>query len=382
MFLPIRTDSPLRSTPYMNWAIIAANVLAYVVQTQMGPYRANAYVLNPQVPQWHDFLSYAFLHAGLMHLVSNMLFLYIFGNNVNDKMGNFGYLGFYLSSAVMSGVGYSLVSDSPVVGASGAISAVTGAYLVLFPRSSITIIYFFFLIGSIELPSFYFIAIYFLKDLVGFSGQTGQVAYACHLAGTVYGFGLCFILLMLHLLPRDQFDVLALFKRWNKRREYRDMVAGGFDPYQYSPSQGRGGPPAPLDPKTQRIAELRSAISQAISLHDLPKAAGIYLEMKKLDPAQVLARQAQLDMANQLTSQQLFNEAADAYERFLETYPNFEQIEQVELMLGLIYARYLDRYDRAKQFLVRAVARLHGERELSMARQELARIEPLAAAMR
>jgi outer membrane protein assembly factor BamD (BamD/ComL family) len=71
----------------------------------------------------------------------------------------------------------------------------------------------------------------------------------------------------------------------------------------------------------------------------------------------VLSRQAQLDVANQLNAQQLYPQAADAYEAFLRAYPKFEQIEQVELMLGLIYARYLQQYDRAKSYLVKAIAR-------------------------
>jgi membrane associated rhomboid family serine protease len=381
MLLPIRTDSPLRSTPYMNWVLIALNVIAYIAQQQLGQAHWREYMVWPTHPGVLSFVSYAFMHASIGHLLGNMLFLYIFGNNVNDKMGNFGYLGFYLSAAVMAGIGHAFSSTSPVLGASGAVSAVTGAYLVLFPRSSITMIYFFFIIGSIEIPSFYFIILYFLKDLLGFSGQDvmgAGVAYGAHVVGTVFGFVLCFVLLTAHLLPRDQFDVLALIQRWNKRRQYRDLVSQGFDPFQYSTAANndRGGAPARLDPRAQRIGELRLAIADAVGRHDLNQATNLYLELKQIDENQVLARQAQLDVANQLASQQKFTEAADAYERFLTTYPNFEQIEQVELMLGLIYARYLDKFDRAKQFLVRAIARLHGERELKMARDELHRIEP------
>ena len=91
-----------------------------------------------------------------------------------------------------------------------------------------------------------------------------------------------------------------------------------------------------------------------------------------------MARQAQLDVAAQLASQQLYPQAAEAYELFLRHYRNYEQIEQVELMLGLIYARYLDRYDRAKEYLIRAMARLHGDREIKLARNELDRIESVA----
>src|SRR3954452_13148898 len=150
MFIPIRTDSPLRVTPYMNWAIILLNVAAYVAQRSV-PGFESALKLYPKDPAIFAFFGYQFLHANLMHLLGNMLFLYIFGNNVNDKIGHVGYLAFYLASCVASGIGYvllpqvtaSVVSSTPVIGASGAVAAVTGAYLSLFPRSNITIFTFF-----------------------------------------------------------------------------------------------------------------------------------------------------------------------------------------------------------------------------------------------
>src|SRR5205823_6923776 len=134
--------------------------------------------------------------------------------------------------------------------------------------------------------------------------------------------------------------------------------------------------PPPPSAEVMKIQALRGEISSALGAHNHPLAVERYLELKKLDPEQVLPRQAQLDVANQLATQQLYAEAADAYELFLRHYKNFEQVEQVELMLGLIYGRYLERYDRAKEYLLRAMARLHGDRELTLARAELQRIEP------
>ena len=98
----------------------------------------------PARPYLWQFITYAFLHSGLLHIFGNMFFLYIFGNNVNDKLGHFGYLCFYLAGAVFSAVGHTLVSSNPVMGASGAVAAVTGAYLVLFPQTLITIVYWFY----------------------------------------------------------------------------------------------------------------------------------------------------------------------------------------------------------------------------------------------
>jgi outer membrane protein assembly factor BamD (BamD/ComL family) len=128
------------------------------------------------------------------------------------------------------------------------------------------------------------------------------------------------------------------------------------------------------DARVERIKELRAQVHEAIAHHNLPHAAIVFLELKSVDPDQVLSRQAQLDVANQLASQQFYPEAAEAYEQFLRHYPNFAQIEHVELMLGLICARYLNRRARAKELLSHAVTRLHGESELRMAREELGKL--------
>src|SRR5258708_39834073 len=105
MIIPIRTDSPLRHTPYMNWALIVANVVMFLIQ-QASPAVAGLYELSPRDPSLYTFITYAFLHANFMHIAGNMLFLYIFGNNVNDKMGHLAYLAFYLAGAVFAGVAY------------------------------------------------------------------------------------------------------------------------------------------------------------------------------------------------------------------------------------------------------------------------------------
>jgi len=380
--IPLRTDSRLRATPWMNWGIIALNIAAFMVQTRV-PAMGRLLSLYPDDPSVLTFFTYSILHGSVGHLASNMLFLYIFGNNVNDKMGSLGYLGFYLGGAVFAGVGYAATTSHPVIGASGAVSAVTGAYIVLFPRAHVTLLYYFLYIGVIEIPSVWFIGFYFAKDIfLNFSPMNTGVAHMAHLSGTAFGFVVTFGLLSTNLLPRDHFDIVALVKQWNRRRQFRDITASGYDPFAYSPAarvRAEQRLPGPTDPKQEQIQDLRARIGEALSQRDHPKAAELYVQLRTIDPDQVLARQSQLDVPNQLASQQLYPQAADAYELFLRHYKNFEQIEQVELMLGLIYARYLERYDRGKEYLLRAMARLHGDRELSLARAELQRIEPLLA---
>ncbi|CAN5417042.1 hypothetical protein BH10PLA1_BH10PLA1_14110 [soil metagenome] len=384
MIVPIRTDSRLRTTPYMNWGLILANIIMFAVQRTVPA--VDGWVLNPRDPHWWNYISYAFLHADPWHIAGNMVFLYAFGNNVNDKMGNIAYLGFYLAGAVFAGAGHAMTSTSPVLGASGAVSAVTGAYLVLFPRSNVTLFYFFIFFGMIEVPGLYLVIIFFLQDLLfGLAGLThsagGGTAYLAHVTGTLFGFTSCLILLWVRLLPRDQFDIVALLDRWNRRRQYRDVVASGYNPFGYVNNEKAKSPSPPTE-RESHISELRMSIANAIGSHELERAVQLFLELKTLDPGQVLSRQAQLDIANQLAAQQLYLQAAEAYEQFIRAYPKFEQMEQVELMLGLIYARYLHQYVRAQQCLVRALAKLHGEREIEMAKSELTRIEMAMAGLK
>lgn len=390
MIIPLGTDSRLRTTPYMNWALIAANVIVFVVfqhlSNILGHWTLNMAAVNALTVNRYDlssagheisaYVTYAFLHEGWLHLLGNMLFLYIFGNNVNDKMGQVGYLGFYLAGAVFAGLAYVLMQPgtTPVIGASGAIAAVTGAYLVLFPRSNVTVFYFWVFIGKYEISGLWFIVIFFAQDIVlNFAGNTG-VAHVAHIGGTIFGFVISLALLSVQLLPRDQFDLVALVKQWNRRRQYRDMVSKGYNPFEYSPRHRSNQPPPPPDPRQEQIMNIRGAILEAVARHDLPTAAHLYRQLKQIDPTQALPKPAQLDVANQLAGEQLYPQAAEAYETLLRTYPKAEQIEQIELMLGLVYSRYLGQFDKATHYLDRALLRLHDPTALAMAREELAHI--------
>src|SRR6266496_847458 len=154
--IPVRTDSRLRTTPWTNWAIIAVNILVFLLQHRM-PWLAHRFALSPRNPSLLTFFSYSLLHANAPHIASNLLFLYVFGNNVNDKLGHWGYAAFYLAAGVFAGIAYALFDSGPVIGASGAVSAVTGAYMCLFPRANVTLVFFFFYVGVFEIPSFWFI---------------------------------------------------------------------------------------------------------------------------------------------------------------------------------------------------------------------------------
>ncbi|MHC4351850.1 MAG: rhomboid family intramembrane serine protease, partial [Planctomycetota bacterium] len=167
MILPIRTNISPRRTPYANYALIVANVIIFFLQLTIdsqGNWGFKQWVGYFMLdgdgrPFLWQFVSYSFLHGDTLHILGNMYFLYLFGNNVNDKLGNIGYTCFYLSGAVFSGVGHVLTGGGDVIGASGAVAAVTGAYLVLFPQTLITVLFWFFFIGTWEVPALYLIVL-------------------------------------------------------------------------------------------------------------------------------------------------------------------------------------------------------------------------------
>ena len=401
--LPIRTNVWPRRTPYANYVLIAINAVAFLLTYyphEGGAVRewAQNLQLYPAVWRYWQFLTYAFLHGGFMHIIGNMYFLYIFGNNVNDKLGNTKYTVFYLLGAIASGVGHTAMNGDaavqairvdamtamivpvPTLGASGAVAAVTGAFLVLYPKTLITVLYFFIFIGTIELPALWFILgkMIFIDNYLAADASAG-VAYTAHLAGYAFGIATMLVCLAKGWLERSQYDLWALMERWNRRRAYRDSVQHGGDPFVRGPQRktvrAKVVPQTPEQTeKEAAIQTLRKEISVRLRQRNVSTAAKAYLELMKIDSAQVLARQALLDIANHLASSSNSAESAHAYENFLLHYGSYEHIEQVRLMLGVLYARYLDRPAEAIKHLRQAVNRLRDPGQLQMCRTELDRL--------
>ena len=389
--LPIRTSIRPWRTPYLNYALIAINFIIFFLEFQIDP-RSRELVFRPWIahlalipnkPQWWQFVSYAFLHGDLWHIGFNMFFLYLFGNNVNDRLGHLGYLSFYLAGAAFSGAGHTVLhfsSEIPTLGASGAVAAVTGAYLVLFPQTLITVIYWFFFIGAIEVPALYFIAFkLILIDNILARGP-GNIAYDAHLAGYACGIAAMLFLLATKILGGSNFDLWAMIRRWNRRRRYRDSVTSGYDPFT---GQTTAKPvevqevkkTAAQKQQEERVMELRNEISSRIAQRNLPAAAELYLELMQLDSNQIPPRQQLLDIANQLASNNKPAESARAYEQFLTHYSNYEYAEQVELMLGILYSRYLNQPQQAAKHLQAAAEKLSDPGQLKMCKDELARLK-------
>jgi membrane associated rhomboid family serine protease len=232
---PLKDNIPTQSTPYVTIALIAINVLAYFLWQRGGlsfgspsdphylqnlidygviPYEVThpsdhcvivgqaigcGRVGGSQPPTWITPFTAMFMHGGLLHLGGNMLFLWIFGNNVEDAMGRVRYLVFYLIGGLAATALQTIVGPSSVVpnlGASGAIAAVLAGYLVLFPRARVvTFVFIVFFFTVLELPAIIFLGIWIGEQLLfGYLGLTqpsgggGGVAYFAHIGGFAFGF--------------------------------------------------------------------------------------------------------------------------------------------------------------------------------------------------
>lgn len=207
--IPLRDDNPTRSTPFLTVVLIAANVLVYLYEMTLPPDALRAFVMQlgvipseltvgggggSDLPFAATLFTSMFLHGSLMHLAGNMLYLWIFGNNIEDSAGPVRYLIFYLACGVAAAatqIAASPRSDVPMIGASGAIAGVLGAYAVLFPHARVlTLVPIFIIIRLVYLPAIVVLGLWFLYQILLSSADTpadGGVAFFAHIGGFVAG---------------------------------------------------------------------------------------------------------------------------------------------------------------------------------------------------
>ena len=203
--IPLRDIIPSRTTPFMTISMIVVNALVFVYQFSLDERDAEAfalfYGLIPAAFSWITVFTSMFLHGGLLHFGGNMLYLWIFGDNVEDRMGHGRFLVFYLLCGIAAALAQTITdpeSTIPMVGASGAIAGVMGAYFVLYPHSRIlTLVPIFFFIQLIEVPAIFFLGIWFVMQFLSGVGSianatgepAGGIAFWAHVAGFAAGLG-------------------------------------------------------------------------------------------------------------------------------------------------------------------------------------------------
>ena len=209
MFFPLG-DAPnhSRSRPWVNYGLIAVNVLVYLwalsARSADGAYVMwiHEWGFVPLAPRLETFFTSMFMHAGFVHLAGNMVFLFIFGDNVEGRLGHLGYLFAYLAcglGAVLLFWVLAATSTTPLVGASGAIFGVEGFYWLAFPKNRVRVVIWIVIIWSMWIPSRLFLGFYFVLNLFYMLSARGEalgggVAYAAHVGGFAFGLGLALTL--------------------------------------------------------------------------------------------------------------------------------------------------------------------------------------------
>ncbi len=222
--IPIRDRNPSGTFPYVTIGIIAINISIFLYELSLGPdlsmfieqygivpVKIKHYYQAPSLTSidiLFPFISSTFLHAGFVHLIGNLWFLWIFGDNIEDKLGHFNYFGFYIFCGIIASsvhVFFNSQSEVPCIGASGAIAAVLGAYMVTFPSARVvTVIPIFFFLQIIELPALVVLGFWFLIQffngaisITASASGGGGVAWWAHIGGFASGIVLFYIIRLL-----------------------------------------------------------------------------------------------------------------------------------------------------------------------------------------
>lgn len=385
MLIPIRTSRELKRRPRVTGTLIILTMLVHLlglvleargIVSRDAIIRAGSLSATDFRP-W-TLLSYQFLHdpSSIWHLAFNMLFLWVFGSAVEDRLGHVGFACFYLAGGVAAGLAHMAWSPAPVIGASGAVAATTGAFAAFAPRARVQVLVLFFLIMMISVPALWFVAFYvaidFLRSVGDLLGGGSRVAYVAHLAGYAFGFGVAVTLLATGRVPRDDFDIWFLFRQARRRAEFRRVTRGTAAGPWDAPTadtdrrlreQSRRGtgpaanaaPPPSIPPEA---AARRREIEQMVAGHRLEEAAEAYAVLQAEQPEIVLGADAQIDVANQLHAQGRAADAAEAYRRLLKRSPAHPRGTEIRLLLAALTLRSLGKPAEARSLL----ERLHRDR--------------------
>src|SRR6266850_2392437 len=205
--IPLRDVIPSRTTPYITVTIIVLNALAWFLELSMDERQLTAFLyiygVVPAAFSWPTLITSMFLHGSWSHFLGNMWYLWIFGDNVEDRVGHGRFIVFYLLCGIAAALGQIVMdpsSELPTIGASGAIAGVMGAYFVLYPHSRVLTLIPWIFIQIVELPAIALLGFWFLMQLVNAgtiamttSSRGGGVAFAAHVIGFVSGAGGVFV---------------------------------------------------------------------------------------------------------------------------------------------------------------------------------------------
>ncbi len=375
VLIPLGTDRPKKRRSLIVPVLFGVNLGVFLVQITLhaaAPDSAEALVRFGAVYgrdlHWWTPVTSAFLHADFWHIFGNMLALVVFGPPVEDRFGRVGFSAFYLVGAVGSGLAHAAFSASPAIGASGAIAAVSGAFLVLFPNTKIRCLWFLGIISLMQVPAWWLIGLYIVLDLLAqtFTPDNG-IANLAHLGGYLFGSAVALVLLWTHVLSREPYDLFSILRQKNRKRQFQAVT--------------RSSTPRPVksvskpDPISEELALTRSRVAQRVSEGNLDDAADRYLVMvdRFHEPKYntTLHREAQYQIANHLFTRGDLRQALDAYEALLTQYPEDPERDVIRVLIARIRESAMDDRDGAIEILKDIIERSGNDDIIPLAQREL-----------
>lgn len=353
MFIPLGTNLETRRRPLVVYGLVALNIAIHIVvftgfrrENLAVAEWFNALKLSARGFQWWEPISYQFLHdpSGIGHIASNMIFLLAFGGVVESRLGRIGFLALYLAGGALAGLLQIAITGGSVIGASGSVSVVAGAFLALHPRGHVHGLW---LLppSRISMPAAWLLGLYAAIDLVNtltdaFGATRTGVGTIAHLAGLVFGLCVCLTLLGTGVLARNDFDLFFMIKQWKRRRDLRaaTAVAGLGTADGLIAARVRADSVDEMSPKERT---LRLTIAAAHRERDLILAAQIYRDLLAINSTATLPSAIQLDVANQLAKSGESRAARAAYANFVDRFRTDPAVSDARLMLAVIELRRL-----------------------------------------
>lgn len=330
---PVRDEYGVKRFPFIVTSLIAANAIVFFFLGTKPEYETivKQYGFTPSVPFSITLFTSMFLHGGILHLGFNMWYLWLFGDNIEDRWGHILFLLFYLSGGVFSALLYSvlipeIMRNVPAIGASGAISAVLGAYAVLFPKSAITFKYFAFAIiarfGEFELYAWVWLFLWFIQQvistvLMGKGITTASVAFGAHFAGFIYGM------------------IIGTGTKLYREAKYRENVEMGKN--MLLQILGEKQSIKRTIEEYGDIEQMKTKIMEAMAEENKYTASEYYAELIRKYPEVVLPEKLQYEIAQIFENRKLLFQAATAYKNFIINYPFSKLADNALLAIGKVF---------------------------------------------
>lgn len=339
MALPVGTDLYAPRAPRTTPTLVVLNGMVYVVTLLLAKngskaelqWMLNTFALSDTNFRFWQPITYQFLHdpGDIWHLLGNMAFLWAFGVALESRMRWWGFALLYLTGGMAAAALQMMLQGGSAIGASGSASAVTGAFVVIFPRARITLL---FLSGLFPVPAMLLVALYVALDFFGVLGSPDGVAHWAHLGGVGYGFVVACALLATGLLKRTDLDLVFLLKQMRRRQVMRSAVrqADGQGPWEGAVSN-----------RLQR---------EATAAPKAPQARGGSMQPPPGVSNSQLAKRLH-EQGTQAFARGEFDDAARLFQESLRAAPTSADADQTRLMLAVIYARKLDDPAKAREHL-------------------------------